>query len=100
MAMLTEEEFSKHVGTHFYAKLGEREVDLVLAEVNGHRSQSTEEKKMERFSLFFDGPADSFLPQQSFEMRHETMGELYIFLVPISGDDKGFRYEAVFNFYK
>ena len=100
MTLLTEEDFSKHVGTKFYAKLGEREVDLTLSEVRGYVPEPTEQKKMERFSLFFDGPADSFLPQQNFEMRHETLGQLDIFLVPIKGDENGFRYEAVFNFFK
>ena len=100
MAILTEEEFSKHVGTTFRAKLGECEVDLTLAEVKGYMPEPTEEKRMERFSLFFDGPSDSFLPQQSLEVRHETMGEFHIFLVPIKGDEKEIRYEAVFNFFK
>ena len=100
MAILTEEEFSKHVGTTFYAKLGQREVNLTLAEVKTYMPAPTEEKKMERFSLFFEGPSDSFLPQQSFEVRHGTMGEFDIFLVPINGDEKGIRYEAVFNYFK
>lgn len=100
MANLTEEEFSKHVGTTFHAKVGEREVDLTLAEVKGYMPGPSEEKRMERFSLFFDGPSDFFLPQQSFQMSHETMGDFDILIVPISGDDKRFRYEAVFNFYK
>jgi len=100
MAILTEKEFSKHVGTTFHAKFDEREVDLTLAEVKGYMPEPTEEKKMERFSLFFDGPADAVLPQQSFQLRHEAMGELDIFLVPISSDEKRVRYEAVFNFYR
>ncbi len=28
------------------------------------------------------------------------MGEFDLFLVPISGDRNGFRYEAVFNYYR
>ena len=100
MTTLTEEEFSKHVGTTFFAKVGEQEINLTLAEVKPYMPEPTEEKKMERFSAFFDGPADSFLPQQSFQMRHESMGEFDIFLVPINRDEKGFRYEAVFNFFK
>lgn len=100
MANLTEEEFSKHVGTTFHAREGEREVDLTLAEVKGYMPGPSEEKKMERFSLFFDGPSDPFLPQHSFQMSHATMGDFDIFLVPINGDEKGFRYEAVFNFFK
>ncbi len=100
MAILTEEEFSKHVGTTFHAKLGEREVDVTLAEVKAYMPDPTEQKSMERFSLFFDGPSDAYLPQQSLPMRHETMGDFDIFLVPINGDEKGIRYEAVFNFFK
>ena len=100
MAILTEEEFRKHAGTTFYAKLGEREVEIKLTEVRGYNPGPAEQKGLERFSLLFHGPVDSFLPQQSFEMRHDAMGDLYLFLVPISRDDKGFQYEAVFNFYK
>jgi hypothetical protein len=40
------------------------------------------------------------LPQQIYSLRHEKMDEFEIFLVPISGDENGFRYEAVFNYYK
>ena len=100
MANLTEEEFSKHVGTDFYVKSSEGEVKITLAEVKGYRAASTEEKNLERFSLFFAGPADSFLSQQVFHVRHETMGEFDIFLVPIKNDADGFRYEAVFNYFK
>lgn len=99
MATLTEAEFSKQVGTTFYVKVGEQEINLTLAEVKPYMPDSTEEKKMERFSVFFDGPADSFLPQQNFQMRHESMGQFDIFIVPIRGDEKRIRYEAVFNFY-
>lgn len=100
MSILTEEEFSKHLGTEFYATLGDREVALTLAEVKAYTQDPVERERMERFSVFFDGPPDSFLPQQNFRMRHERMGEFDIFLVPISGDQKGFRYEAVFNYFK
>ena len=98
MAILTEEEFSKHVGTDFYVKVSEGEARLTLAEVKAYMPEPTEEKKMERFSLFFDG--DASLPQKNFQIRHETMGEFDMFLVPIRGDGKGFRYEAVFNYFK
>jgi uncharacterized protein DUF6916 len=99
MKILTEKEFSKHVGSRFRARLGEREIDLTLREVKGYKPNPTEQSGMERFSVFFDGPPDSLLPQQSFELQHEHMGAFDIFLVPISGDEKGFRYEAVFNYF-
>ena len=98
--ILTEEEFSKHVGTQFYATVEDREVGLTLTQVKPYMPDESRERNMERFSLFFDGPSDAFLPQQNFHMRHETMGEFEIFLVPISNGENGFRYEAVFNYFK
>ena len=100
MVSLTEEEFSKHVGTEFYVKSGEGEAKLILTEVKGYMPEPTEEKKMERFSVFFVGPADFPLPQQTLRMWHETMGDFELFLVPIKNDVNGCQYEAVFNYYK
>jgi hypothetical protein len=55
---------------------------------------------MERFSVFFDGPADLLLPTQTYLLRHEQMGELELFLGANSRDANGIRYEAVFNYYR
>jgi hypothetical protein len=100
MNILTAEEFAKHVGTEFHANLGEREINLRLAEVKAYMPEPTEEKGMERFSVFFEGPPDVILLQQTYSLRHERMGEFEIFLGAISGDAKGVRYEAVFNYYR
>ena len=97
---LTEQEFSKHVGSQFEASLGERTVSLKLVEVTAYMPGATEEKGMERFSIFFDGPPEVMLPQQTYNLRHAQMGEVEVFLGAISGDASGFRYEAVFNYYK
>ena len=97
---LTEKEFAKHVGTTFQLKLDETEIPLKLTEVRGYLPHENEQRGLERFSIFFDGPGSMRLPQGTFSLRHEAMGEIEIFLVPIRGDDKGYRYEAVFNYYK
>lgn len=97
---LTEQEFSKHVDTQFKIALGERDFNLTLAEVKAYLPQQNERGGMERFSVFFDGPGDIRLPQQTYHLAHDKMGELDLFLVPVSGDERGFRYEAVFNYYK
>lgn len=97
---LTEQEFSKHVGSQFEASLGERTVTLKLVEVEAYMPDPTEEKGMERFSIFFDGPPEVMLPQQTYSLRHAQMGEFEVFLGAISGDASGFRYEAVFNYYR
>ena len=97
---LTEQEFSKHVGTQFKVALAESEINLTLVEAKAYMPGENEQDGMERFSVFFDGPADLLLPTQTYLIRHEQMGEFDLFLGAISGDAKHIRYEAVFNYYK
>jgi len=100
-ASLTEEEFSKHLNTTFRARLdAEAEVDLELVEVKGYLGRPGDQQGMERFSIFFKGPGKPFLPQHTYALSHEAMGTIDLFLVPIGPDGDGFRYEAVFNYFK
>jgi len=96
----TEKEFSQHVNTKFELKLDGQEIELELVEVKGYLPQAHEQTGMERFSVFFDGPGSIRLPQSLYSLQHERMGEFEIFLVPISGNEQGFRYEAVFNYFR
>jgi hypothetical protein len=98
---LTEEEFSKHVNTKFRVGVDEdTSVELELTEVKGYLSQQREQTGMERFSLYFNGPAEPFLPQKLYPFAHDQMGEFEIFIVPIAQNEQGFRYESVFNYFK
>ena len=100
-APLTEEEFSRHLNTSFDVQLGDSQrIELKLAEVAGYKERPEEEQGMERFSLYFEGPAEPFLPQNTYTLRHERMGTHDIFIVPIARTDDGFRYQAVFNYYR
>ncbi len=49
------------------------------------------------FSIIFRGPKDRRLPQMIYKLKHEKLGEMEIFLVPVAVDEKGYHYEAVFN---
>jgi hypothetical protein len=97
---LTEQEFSQHVGTRFQLTLDQQEIELNLTEVKGYLPGAHEQTGMERFSVFFEGPAESYLPQTVYHLKHERMGEFDLFLVPVAKNDQGFRYEAVFNYFK
>lgn len=100
-ANLTEEEFSKHVNTPFRLDLGaEGSVDLELVEVKGYLKNPGDQDGMERFSLFFNGPGKPRLPQSTYSLSHDGMGTVDIFVVPIGPVGDGFRYEAVFNYFK
>jgi hypothetical protein len=98
-APLTEAEFSKHLNTKFRIA-GEQPIELELAEVKGYLSHAHEQSGMERFSAFFRGPREPFLPQRVYALEHESMGAFELFLVPVAKDENGFRYEAVFNYFK
>lgn len=98
-AQLTEAEFSKHVNTKFRVAT-EPPVELELTEVKGYLSKAHEETGMERFSAFFRGPSDRYLEQKTYSIEHEQMGVFDLFLVPVNQDQSGFRYEAVFNYFK
>jgi hypothetical protein len=97
---LTEAEFSKHVGSKFVLKPGEQALELELVQVKGYLPHPNDQTGMERFSVFFTGPRETSLPQHSYLLSHESMGKFEIFLVPIAADEQGFRYEAVFNYFK
>ncbi|HYX30189.1 MAG TPA: hypothetical protein VE863_16725 [Pyrinomonadaceae bacterium] len=100
MAEITEVEFSKHVNSKFNLTVNDHSLHLELVEVKKYRPQEHEQPGMERFSAFFEGPGNSFVPQGVYRFGHDQMGEFDIFLVPISGDQRGYRYEAVFNYFK
>jgi hypothetical protein len=72
-----------------------RSLDMRLAEVSGYGRRP--DAKREAYSLVFRGPMKPLLMQRIYSIRHEQMGQLEIFLVPIGPDADGMRYEAIFT---
>lgn len=50
----------------------------------------------QQFSLVFVGPAGAPLAQATYQVVHDELGGLDLFLVPLGPDDDGMRYEAAF----
>ena len=97
----TEADFAKNVNTNFRVELEESgPMDLKLVSVTPRKVDPTEQAGMERFSAVFAGPLDALLPQQTYHMAHPEMGEFDVFLVAIGKEADGFRYEAVYNYYR
>jgi hypothetical protein len=93
-AVLTHEEFRKHLNTVFQIQLNESEmIDLELVQV----SEQKLSRVQERFSVVFRGTNESFLGQGMRALEHDQMGRFSLFLVPLGRDDEGAYYEAVFN---
>ena len=97
----SEADFAKNVNTNFRIELeGDAHIDLKLVSVTPRKIEPTEQAGMERFSVVFLGPLDFFLPQQTYHVTHPEMGEFDVFLVAIGKEEDGFRYEAVYNYYR
>ena len=80
-------------------KFVDGELPLELVEVTAYRPQEHEEQGMERFSAVFKCPDKLLLPQGTYHLSHEQMGDLDLFLVPVSANQRDFQYEAVFNYW-
>jgi len=50
----------------------------------------------EPFSVVFRGDSNTVLDQQIYLIKHCTLDDMELFIVPIGPDDEGMRYEAVF----
>ena len=86
--------FPEHVGSEFEVLDDPSRIfRLILVEVVEHART----ERNEAFSLMFHGPSDPFLGQGIHKLKHATLEELEIFLVPVGQDKDGFQYEAVFN---
>jgi len=91
---LTKGMFQENLNTRFWLLAeGLEPGALDLVEVaNGYSTP-----KQEQFSLRFRGERTSIFPQRIYTMKHDSIGEFDLFLVPIAQDESGTSYEAVFN---
>jgi hypothetical protein len=94
---LTREMFAAHLGDTFRLTLESGDsMDLELIEAEPGKSPTKREGRAP-FTLVFRGRPDMVLPQRMYDLSHEKIGDLSLFLVPIGPDEQGMQYEAVFN---
>ncbi|HYE51056.1 MAG TPA: hypothetical protein VEB20_15780 [Azospirillaceae bacterium] len=99
LATATLETFEPHVGTAFVLHHPEQQETFTLVETKALPAHDHPMKKRDPFSLFFKGSrTDLQFNQQILPLKHEALGEVSIFIVPIARNDDGtIRYQAVFN---
>ena len=97
VAVPMKEDFKGAVGSTFQVSRGEVDgFDLVLESVEEHVSSDVQEN----FSLKFRTDPDAAPMQNTYRLKHDRLGEMDIFLVPIKRNAEGLYYEAVFNLLK
>src|SRR5437879_2190654 len=86
--------FVESLGSKFKLKNESSEsFELELLEV----SELKRTELYDSFSITFRCASAEVLPQSTYRLEQEKMGELELFLVPISRDQGGVSYEAVFS---
>lgn len=68
---------------------------LKLISVDRHSTSATVGEH-ETFSVLFRGDSNTVLAQQIYRIKHDTLGDMELFIVPVGPDEEGMCYEAVF----
>jgi len=99
-AWFTYDDFADRVGEQFLVSLGDgRDLTLVLAEARVSAEAggaAPDGATRQQFSLLFRGPAEPTLGQAIWDLQHDEIDGLALFLVPLGPDAEGARYEAAF----
>jgi hypothetical protein len=92
MRALTWDDFADGTGSVYVVAVGEEQVELTLDQAKEIASAG---RAGGSFRLEFLGPSDPVLPQACYPVRFgDEM--IDIFMVPVSADRTGARYEAIF----
>lgn len=94
------EQFAECVGSGFRVCWDEgqgEDLELVSATVLGPRNTRGNLKRVPFSLVFRAGSPGFYLPQRIYRVEHEKFGAVDMFLVPIGPDEKGMRFEAIFN---
>ncbi|MFA6116975.1 MAG: hypothetical protein WC729_23450 [Sphingomonas sp.] len=89
------EDFEPHVGTTFsIVAEGLPPLPMLLEEIKALKHNSQDLRAP--FDLIFRGN-DELLPQGLYQFRHDAIGDVAIFIVPVAKGADGVRYCATFN---
>ncbi len=94
LATVTAEQFAEFQDQDFEITSAGAAITLKLIEV---KKLGTGERDGGAFSLLWQGPQTSALPQGVHRLSHPKTGDQEVFLVPVAEKDAGFQYEAVFT---
>ncbi|NNC90268.1 MAG: hypothetical protein HKN82_17565 [Akkermansiaceae bacterium] len=105
LATLTAETFEPHVGSVFTIVAGEdrREIRLDRVEAKPQLMEGatnpdgTPFYKRTPFVLTFSGPAAELFGQSTFEVHHEVLGVMPLFIKPFAEDGTTSYYESFFT---
>ena len=83
-------DFEPYKGDTFQVELEDSTTEVTLSET----TKGIDDKVQESFSLTFTGKQDHPLPQNTYKLKQEKMGEVELFLVPVGHTGGSYEYEA------
>jgi len=93
LAKLTFEVVTPLVDSNFIVKNLDSEISVCLKFVN--KQPSNEATIRQPFSMIFH--CSDCLPQDNYLVKHEALGELPLFMVPIGKIENDFEYQAIIS---
>ena len=78
------------------AAFGNGQAELHLEDIEALRPESSGGTRAP-FALHFRAPSGVVVPQRIYTLEHAALGAFELFIVPISRDQRGSRYEAIFT---
>jgi hypothetical protein len=91
------EQFASVLGSTFTAQMeGTEKCELSLTEVSELKDRQTSQS----FSILFLGPENHPVGQGLYELEHESLDPMALFLVPVGIVEGRMQLEAIFNFTK
>jgi hypothetical protein len=92
----TIETFQPKLGELFHVVAGNQRLPTKLTEVRPWERGATEGRTRLPFVLVFHTVPQAVLPQGTYMVETDGMERFELFLVPLSPDERGMRYQAVF----
>jgi hypothetical protein len=93
----TIETFQPKLGELFHVVVGGHRLPTKLTDVRQWGDESAAERARVPFSLIFHTVPQAVLPQGTYPVESDGMEPFELFLVPLSPDERGMRYQAVFT---
>jgi hypothetical protein len=90
----TRDDFANHLNTKFRIFFrAEQATEVELTEVTKMRQKP----RYEAFAVTFLAPNETPPEQGLYQIEHDQLAPMELFLVPVEQDAKGLSFEAVFN---
>ncbi len=102
MTLPTLEEFVAAEGSTFMVHFTDLSIPLDLVEVLPLPTPTNVKHlpdlvRKVPYQLTFRGPGETPLPQETYRLTHQTLGEVDLFVVPLNVDEEGMLYSVMVN---